>query len=275
MSVVYNDTDFTHRAAVAENVVPALQGTDLHVITALSPAGLDDTTNQLIMLGPNAQDAKVYSHSIGAVYSVLAGSSSTDQNSASPWSYIVEASEMPFSTHPYTLPLQYEESDWTDYFLPVPVPVNSSLLTEITQLTPVVAPTDSNSSSSESATATFRDPYAGSPATVTQIASASTALFNYLSIRAYPTLAMLASISLDLVVAELEQSDFIKNILRSALIAMYVTTTSDPPIFKDMSVCTQWPKPCGSQDGAFIDGGKNEALVLRVHYLLCRIPFFL
>ena len=110
---------------------------------------------------------------------------------------------------------------------------------------------------------TFRHPFSGDHATVTQVASSSSATSgNYAgsvpSVFAQSTSVSLAGISATVPAGP--QQDQAKLQVLGLTNFLYATGVAD-----GYAVCTQWPEPCGDSDGRFIDGSFTDGATLALN----------
>lgn len=171
------------------------------------------------------------------------------QGDQSYFAYGEPREDFPFTAQAYVAPPGFVRDDWRDYNLPFTLPhADANLLTKLTRFV--------LDAKYENETFAFRDPLGGQPPTTLQITAASSASTSFLSPSVPAGLAQFQSL-LDYEVqfgqfADLSQ--FFKDIIRQEVTGLF-EYIYQRPIFQGMSLCTQWPEPCGLTDGQFIDGG--------------------
>ena len=234
-----NNSNFVDQSMSPENRVLALQTTDLLIQTGLAPTSRINN-DTLVTLGPKTTPDQVFSYFLMAQYVV--------QTNQTYFHYGEKVDDIPFATQAFLAPETFTRDDWQDYYLPFP-PQNASLLTTVTQF--LEPPTAFNN---ETTWLEFREPFGGQIPTVTQIAAASSAATSFLSPSAPLGLAQFQSLVDFVIDYELDLNPLFKDIVKTQVESAF-NYIYQAPIFGGMSICTQWPEPCGLSDSQFIDGG--------------------
>jgi hypothetical protein len=213
------DENWSLIPARAENRVPALAQTDLLVPMALAPVsrttpGQDD---MLVYLGP-AHD-EYYTTPISLTFSV------TKEGAT------FSIPKFQIATQPAPEAFRWDQ-DWNAFA--VPYDNETQYLLSTTAL-PNITSTDLS----------FAAPFGGTP-TLSQVAAATSATASGFSAASPSVMAQLA---------ESMQARFGSSSPLVALaLQVFTSTAYTTRDFDDYSICSQWPNPCGTQNGRLLDG---------------------
>lgn len=232
-SISYGDYSFVDRPVDVPNKVAALQDTVLLIQTSLSPYSRNRSTNAAYYIGP-AEASASYTVPLSTQYMVTSyerlfvtaadGALATFNGSAST-NFTFDRFEV-FNLYPGT---------------------NGTLVTT----------TDSTLASTDGE---FARPFNGMAPTTTQISAASSAAFGVLSGLVPSLLAQVLSYERheveNLGLETTEQRSMLSLLRRSAQ-ALYANSN-----FDGLAVCSQYPEPCGANDGIFVDGSFTDTPTL-------------
>lgn len=295
-STAYGDPSFLNRTANAANRIAPLQQTDLYVMTALSPSSrvrlqkvplvkkkqqptaakselakenepfdrlrrrrtqlFGEIDDIIVYLGPatnlneeeEEEEERLYTTTQAASYVV------SSSNEKEGFYFMSDGhSSDDFLLYKGQTPYRFDFGDFDDFFLYQQKPGTVTIENDPSFLL-------GRGGGELLEESTFRPPFGGGAASVTQIASISSAVVATMS----PASSITFAQALDKAWAELRESLGPILLLPSRILFnAAVNRIYRSPLFDTIAVCSQWPsKACGDLDGYFLDGGvvENNAL---------------
>mmetsp|Transcript_30398 Transcript_30398/g.64340 ORF Transcript_30398/g.64340 Transcript_30398/m.64340 type:complete len:656 (+) Transcript_30398:96-2063(+) len=237
----YGDSDFANHAAGSDNRLEVFKGTDLLIQAALAAnsrirSNNSDSSDVAVYIGP--VEANIYTVPISAAYIVNASGTS--------YRYSTESLQGDMTVSTSQTSSQHSFSDWEDFYL---YPADNGTVHINGEGHSEIANGD-----------TFSQAFGGGDSTVIQVAAISSAAAGMQSPLVPSTFTQRFSerryqlLEEDATIARLNMFD-------KAVSRQYNQTLLD-----GFAVCSQWPNPCGSTDGLYVDGWviDNPALVINV-----------
>ena len=234
----YGDTEFTKMVAGSNNRLEALQGTDLIIQSALVPNSRirsNESDNDVaVYIGPSGSDT-IYTVPLSAVYIINA--------SGTKYQYSTESKQGDMDVSTAQTPSQYSFSDWEDFYL-YPAEDGTVHINDFT----------TNNASRFSLSQAF----GGGDSTVMQVAAISSAFPGPNS----PLVPTTYSHHFSINRYKIQQNG---TLLQLAAFDKAVASLYNQPMLDKFAVCNQWPNPCGSTDGYYIDGGFSDGPTLVIN----------
>lgn len=225
----FKDENFGSLLMDSFNRVGPLVETDLFIVSALAPTSRDMTASRTVYLGPNDSDE---------LYTVMIPASYVVQEKSVGYSYGVSSPPKAYSSNSSSS--GFSMSDWKAYNL---FPQNGS-------------ETIANNMNAEAGTDKFfRDPFGGSITTVAGPAAASSALLGmYSGVIPSAYAQTMSVIEYETITTNADLNTTVQKATRKAAFHNVTEDLYNRESIYDFAVCSQWPNPCESNDGYFLDG---------------------
>ena len=222
----FNDEEFISKIMDSDGRLSPLKSTDLFIVTGLVPTSRGSFGT--VYLGPDNSD-ELYTVMIPAAYVV--------QDTSVDFWYGVPSPPKAYSSNASSGNFSF--SNWDKYNL---FPQNGS------------ATISNTMGAKEGLEKFFRDPFGGGATTVAGPAAASSALLGYYSGLVPSAYAQTMSVIEYETIATSPELNKAQKAIRKAAFEKAVGGLYNAELLYGFTVCSQWPNPCGSNDGHFLDG---------------------
>lgn len=246
------DLDFGSKVAGSGNRHDALKGTDLLIQSALVPNsrvrgnGEYDVT---IHVGPAAGESKT-----GTIFSTPISAAYVVDDSGVGYQYSTESLQNELTIEMSQTSQELSFDDWANFNL---YPGEGGIV-EIDSEGIIDSSTNSNSSNVDQ-TLMFAPVFGGGASSVVQVAAISSAAMGTVS----PIIPSTFTQDFSRLRHEVKENNKLTllRVYENQIAKMYKQGFLDK-----MAVCSQWPNPCGTRDGAFVDGAiaDNAAFAINI-----------